>query len=64
MCESKENKGIFFSCEIYTNGFIIVFGESQVRHKLENYYNWFNNSELIRSLRSLMEQTLGIGGCR
>ena len=50
MCESKENNEIFFSHETYTKGFVIVFRESQIRHKFENYCNLFNNSELIRSL--------------
>jgi len=35
VCESKENKEFSFSRETYASGFIIVFGESQVRHKLE-----------------------------
>ena len=50
VCESKENKKFFFSRETNTRRFIIVFGESQVRHKLENYCNWFDNSKLIRNL--------------
>jgi len=39
VCESKENKEIFFGRETYTRGFIIVFGGSQIRSKLDNYYN-------------------------
>ena len=39
VCESKENKKFFFNRETNTRRFIIVFGESQVRHKLENYCN-------------------------
>ena len=34
VCESKETREIFFSCETYTRGFTIVYGKSQVRHKL------------------------------
>ena len=39
VCESKEKQIFFFSCETYTKGFVIVFGGSQVRRKLENYFN-------------------------
>ena len=41
---------LFRSRETYKRGLIIVFGESQVRHKLENYCNGFDNSEIIQTL--------------
>ena len=43
---AKKTMRFFFSHETHTKESVIVFGGSQVRRKLKNYYNWFGNSEI------------------
>ena len=43
---AKKTMRFFFSHETRKKGFVIVFGGSQVRRKLKNYYNWFGNNEI------------------
>lgn len=44
--KAKKITRFFFSRETHIKGFVIVFGRSQVRRNLKNYYNWFGNSEI------------------
>ena len=43
---AKKTMRFFFSHETHTKESVIVFGGSQVRRKLKNYYNWFGNNEI------------------